>query len=117
VLELEDDGSIVVNPWLIEISCCRLFTPTNCVIYAFGSVGWVGSWFLSSLTSNVRKSLDVMSDVSVEEAVGEELAPVAFAVADDFAVFAVALLAAGCGAIAEATVVDDAEPTPVIELV
>ncbi len=28
---------------LMEISCCRLLTPTNCWMYAFGSVGWVGS--------------------------------------------------------------------------
>ena len=50
-------------PWLIEISCWRLFTCANCVMYSFGSVGCVGSWFCNSLTSNVRKSLDVMSDV------------------------------------------------------
>jgi hypothetical protein len=33
-------------------------------MYWFGSVGWVGSWFFSSLTSKVRKSSDVMSDES-----------------------------------------------------
>src|SRR5882757_7636929 len=31
-------------------------------MYWFGSVGCVGSWFFNSLTSNVRKSFDVMSD-------------------------------------------------------
>jgi hypothetical protein len=31
-------------------------------MYWFGSVGCVGSWFFSSLTSNVRKSFDVIVD-------------------------------------------------------
>jgi hypothetical protein len=31
-VELEDGGSIDVNPELIWINCCRLFTPTNCVM-------------------------------------------------------------------------------------
>ena len=43
--EPEPPVSTEVSPWLIEISCCRLFTPTNWLIYAFGSVGCVGSWF------------------------------------------------------------------------
>jgi hypothetical protein len=47
-------------PLLIEINCSRLFTSVNCVMYSFGSVGCVGSWFCSSLTSNVRKSLLVI---------------------------------------------------------
>ena len=31
-------------------------------MYWFGSVGCVGSWFFSSLTSSVRKSFDVIVD-------------------------------------------------------
>jgi hypothetical protein len=49
-----------VIPWLIEISCCRLFTPTICEMYSVGSVGCVGSWFFISATSNVRKSFAVI---------------------------------------------------------
>jgi hypothetical protein len=54
-----------VMPWLIEINCCRLFTPTIWVMYVLGSVGCVGSWFFNSLTSSVRKSLAVMVEVSL----------------------------------------------------
>jgi hypothetical protein len=32
-----------VMPWSMEINCCRLFTPTSWLMYAFGSVGCVGS--------------------------------------------------------------------------
>ena len=54
--------SSVPMPWLIETSCSRLFTCANWVMYWFGSVGCVGSWFCSSLTSKVRKSFAVISD-------------------------------------------------------
>jgi hypothetical protein len=53
-----------VMPELIPISCCKLFTSTICVMYAFGSVGWVGSWFFISATSSVRKSFAVMVELS-----------------------------------------------------
>jgi hypothetical protein len=53
-----------VMPLLIPINCCKLFTSTICVMYAFGSVGWVGSWFFISATSSVRKSFAVMVELS-----------------------------------------------------
>src|ERR1700733_3014333 len=59
---LEIAPSSVPIPWLIEINCWRLFTCASWVMYAFGSVGCVGSWFFSSLTRRVRKSSEVMSD-------------------------------------------------------
>jgi hypothetical protein len=73
--ELPVDGEVVVPevvgaiavssvpiPWLIETNCSRLFTCASCVMYSFGSVGCVGSWFCNSLTSSVRKSFAVISD-------------------------------------------------------
>jgi hypothetical protein len=53
-----------VMPLLIPINCCKLFTSTICVMYAFGSVGCVGSWFFISATSSVRKSFAVMVELS-----------------------------------------------------
>ncbi len=58
----------------MEISCCKLFTPTIWVMYAFGSVGCVGSWFWSSLTSSVRKSLAVMSPELLDDELAEVFA-------------------------------------------
>jgi hypothetical protein len=63
--------SSVPIPELILINCSRLFTPTSCVMYAFGSVGCVGSWFFNSLTSSVRKSLLVI--VAPDAALEDEL--------------------------------------------
>jgi hypothetical protein len=80
--------SNVEIPLLIWISCSRLFTCASWVMYSFGSVGCVGSWFFNSFTSSVRKSLLVMSEVlaaAVLELVLEPV-PVAAAVAADFAV-------------------------------
>jgi hypothetical protein len=76
--------SRLVIPVLIWINCSRLFTPTSCVMYAFGSVGWVGSWFFNSPTSKVRKSVLVI--VEPEAAAPEVLdvvAPVAAGAAVD----------------------------------
>lgn len=70
-------------------------------MYAFGSVGCVGSWFFSSVTSNVKKSLAVIVAPSVAELVVlslDELLP------DALAVFAVTWLFF-FGANADATVV------------
>ena len=50
----------VDSVWLIEISCSRLFTFTNWLMYSLGSVSAVGSWFCISVTSRVRKSLAEM---------------------------------------------------------
>jgi hypothetical protein len=83
----------VVNVWLIEISCSRLFTFTNWLMYSLGSVFAVGSWFFISVTSNVRKSL--AETVADELLVLPELL-VAFAVA------LVALAVAAMGFAAEA---------------
>jgi len=116
VLALVEDVELVVAavssdvmPWLIEMSCCKLFTPTSCVMYALGSVGCVGSWFFSSLTSNVRKSFEVMSllDESVEDVELVELVSIAFT-GDCVCCF---------GLRAEATVVAAAVPAPVIEFI
>jgi hypothetical protein len=63
--ELEIAPSRVPIPWFIEINCWRLFTCASCVMYAFGSVGCVGSWFFNSLTRRVRKSSEVMLDESL----------------------------------------------------
>jgi hypothetical protein len=43
---------------LILMSCSRLFTATSWLTYSLGSVFAVGSWFFSSVTSKVRKSLE-----------------------------------------------------------
>ena len=50
----------VVSVWLISISCSRLFTLTSWLMYSFGSVSAVGSWFCISVTNSVRKSLAEM---------------------------------------------------------
>jgi hypothetical protein len=50
----------LVSVSLIEISCSRLFTFTNWLMYSLGSVFAVGSWFFISVTSKVRKSLAEM---------------------------------------------------------
>jgi hypothetical protein len=47
----------VVSVWLMSMSCSRLFTLTSWLMYSFGSVSEVGSWFCISVTSSVRKSL------------------------------------------------------------
>src|SRR5690242_13226718 len=92
---------------LIEISCCRLLTPTSCWIYAFGSVGCVGSWFFSSVTNSTRKSLAVIVDLSVVVVSvlpwPEPVWSAAFAFAACFGISAEATFAA-------------AAPTPGIEL-
>src|ERR1039457_3424164 len=49
-----------VSVWLMSISCSRLFTLTSWLMYSFGSVFEVGSWFFISVTSSVRKSLAEM---------------------------------------------------------
>ena len=51
----------VVSVWLISISCSRLFTLTSWLMYSFGSVSAVGSWFCISVTNSVRKSLAEMA--------------------------------------------------------
>jgi hypothetical protein len=50
--------------WLMSINCSRLFTWTSWLMYSFGSVLAVGSWFCISVTSNVRKSLAEMVEES-----------------------------------------------------
>jgi hypothetical protein len=57
-------------PLLMLTNCCRLFTSTICVMYAFGSVGCVGSWFFISATKSVRKSFAVID--AVFESVDDE---------------------------------------------
>jgi hypothetical protein len=47
----------VLSVWLMSMSCSRLFTLTSWLMYSFGSVSAVGSWFCISVTSSVRKSL------------------------------------------------------------
>jgi hypothetical protein len=81
----------VVSVWLIEMSCSRLFTFTNWLMYSLGSVFAVGSWFFISVTSKVRKSL--------AETVADEL----LALLGLLAAFAVALeaLAAAVEGVAE----------------
>jgi hypothetical protein len=64
-----------LTPWSMEINCCKLFTPTIWLMYAFGSVGWVGSWFWSSLTSKVKKSLAVIVEGSLVSAVAVDPVP------------------------------------------
>ena len=60
VLELP---SAVERFWLISMSCSRLFTLTNWLMYSLGSVSAVGSWFCISVTSRLRKSLaDIVAD-------------------------------------------------------
>lgn len=49
------------------INCSRLFTLTNWLMYSFGSVACVGSWFCISVTSNVRKSFADIVAVPVDE--------------------------------------------------
>jgi hypothetical protein len=61
VVEVES----LVSVELIEISCSRLFTFTNWLMYSFGSVFAVGSWFFISVTSKVRKSLAEMVDAEL----------------------------------------------------
>lgn len=51
----------------MEINCCRLFTFTNWLMYSFGSVDAVGSWFFISVTSSVRKSFDEIVAASLLE--------------------------------------------------
>jgi hypothetical protein len=70
-----------VSVELIEISCSRLFTFTNWLMYSLGSVFAVGSWFFISVTSKVRKSL--------AEMVADEL----LALLELLVAFAVALVA------------------------
>ena len=50
----------VVNVWLMSISCSRLFTETSWLMYSFGSVAAVGSWFCISVTKSERKSFAEM---------------------------------------------------------
>src|SRR5579863_1209919 len=52
--------SAVDRFWLMSINCSRLFTFTSWLMYSFGSVSAVGSWFCISVTSSVRKSLAEM---------------------------------------------------------
>jgi hypothetical protein len=101
--------SSVPMPWLIEINCSRLFTWASWVMYWFGSVGCVGSWFCNSLTSNVRKSLDVIVDESVA------LLVLVVDVVDDVAAFGVACTARREDS-AEATVFAADVPGVAIEL-
>jgi hypothetical protein len=56
LLELAGVAESAVNVWLMSISCSRLFTCTSWLMYSFGSVSAVGSWFCISVTSSVRKS-------------------------------------------------------------
>jgi hypothetical protein len=72
-------------------------------MYWFGSVGWVGSWFCSSLTSKVRKSFAVMSDESLVEL----LVLLDALLVEEVESFGVACTAARLGASADAT-----EPAP-----
>ena len=63
------DGAVrsVLNVWLMLMSCSRLFTLTSWLMYSFGSVSAVGSWFCISVTSSVRKSLaDIVAELSLE---------------------------------------------------
>ena len=55
-MELAGVAESAVNVWLMSISCSRLFTCTSWLMYSFGSVSAVGSWFCISVTSSVRKS-------------------------------------------------------------
>jgi hypothetical protein len=50
----------VVRFWLMSINCSRLFTCTSWLMYSFGSVSAVGSWFCISVTNKVRKSFAEM---------------------------------------------------------
>lgn len=50
----------VLNVWLILTSCSRLLTCTSWLTYWVGSTLVVGSWFCSSVTSRVKKSLAVI---------------------------------------------------------
>jgi hypothetical protein len=61
VVEVES----LVSVELIEISCSRLFTFTNWLMYSLGSVFAVGSWFFISVTNNVKKSLAEMLDAEL----------------------------------------------------
>jgi hypothetical protein len=54
-------------PELILTNCCRLFTSTICVMYVFGSVGCVGSWFFISATSSVKKSFAVIVAAAADD--------------------------------------------------
>jgi hypothetical protein len=55
-------------------------------MYALGSVGWVGSWFFISATSNVRKSfaviVEVLADAAAEAADVDGALPVDAVAAD-----------------------------------
>jgi hypothetical protein len=65
--ELDDEESIDVTVWLIEISCSRLLTLTNWLTYSLGSEVAVGSWFFNSVTNRVRKSLaEMVAALSLE---------------------------------------------------
>jgi hypothetical protein len=64
LVDEEVSGYAVVKVWLMSINCSRLFTWTSWLMYSFGSVLAVGSWFCISVTSNVRKSLAEMVEES-----------------------------------------------------
>jgi hypothetical protein len=85
-------------------------------MYWFGSVGWVGSWFCSSLTSKVRKSFAVMSDESLAELLA--LLELLFDVllVEEVESFGVACNAARRGASADATELAADVPDAAIEL-
>jgi len=85
----------VVSVWLIEISCSRLFTFTNWLMYSLGSVFAVGSWFFISVTNRVRKSLAEMVDESLLVLL------VLLVVASALAVVLLEVAAAGAATLAE----------------
>ena len=80
VLEVEVPSAKRAREILIDVDqLLRLFTLTSWLMYWFGSVVAVGSWFCISVTSSVRKSLaDMVADELLVPLV--LLVPAAFAV-------------------------------------